>query len=498
MATARTTATTKGDTAEIEADVKIPLAEVRKPLYALPRRRRPRRREATDAARGVWHGGPQVLGPREPDPAPGAAKVPTQVSTAISDLQGRATELYNTFATRGEKRVAGIRKNPATEEAVQRTKTAVSQTRAARTSTRRAAGAVGKAVSEATPTENNTRPTPSSDSPRTPRPRRPGFVVFGVVWAMRYRPLGSSGLMVSVVGLGCNNFGSRVDLPARTPSSMPPWTRASTSSTRPTPTATRAVRRPCSGRCCRPPRRGRPRHQVRQRHGRDVRAGLQRPGLAPLRQESGRRLADVGFDRLHRPLPVAPSRRLHTDRGDSGGARRTRPEGKSAMSAPATWTPGRSPMPNGPRGLRERPGSSPPRTTTTCSNAAWRQSLFRRALKYGIGILPYFPLANGVLTGKYLRDEAAPPGTRLAGRQDELTDACSTAWSAGGVRQGTRPHAARRGDRRARRAAWRGLGDRRRDDGRAGARQRAAGQWQPRADDLAVLDKIAPTRRVGG
>src|SRR5258707_2495174 len=28
---------------------------------------------------------------------------------------------------------------------------------------------------------------------------------------MRYRPLGQSGLMVSVVGLGCNNFGGRLD-----------------------------------------------------------------------------------------------------------------------------------------------------------------------------------------------------------------------------------------------------------------------------------------------
>lgn len=33
---------------------------------------------------------------------------------------------------------------------------------------------------------------------------------------------------------------------------------------------------------------------------------------------------------------------------------------------------------------------------------------------YGIGILPYFPLANGFLTGKYRRGEAAPAGTRLA------------------------------------------------------------------------------------
>ena len=29
---------------------------------------------------------------------------------------------------------------------------------------------------------------------------------------MRYRSLGESGLMVSVAGLGCNNFGNRVDL----------------------------------------------------------------------------------------------------------------------------------------------------------------------------------------------------------------------------------------------------------------------------------------------
>ncbi|HWE66257.1 MAG TPA: aldo/keto reductase [Acidimicrobiales bacterium] len=33
--------------------------------------------------------------------------------------------------------------------------------------------------------------------------------------------------------------------------------------------------------------------------------------------------------------------------------------------------------------------------------------------QYGIGLLPYFPLASGLLTGKYRRGEAAPEGSRV-------------------------------------------------------------------------------------
>ena len=33
---------------------------------------------------------------------------------------------------------------------------------------------------------------------------------------------------------------------------------------------------------------------------------------------------------------------------------------------------------------------------------------------YGLGILPYFPLASGLLTGKYKRGEKPPEGTRIA------------------------------------------------------------------------------------
>ncbi len=34
--------------------------------------------------------------------------------------------------------------------------------------------------------------------------------------------------------------------------------------------------------------------------------------------------------------------------------------------------------------------------------------------RFGIGILPFFPLASGLLTGKYRRGEAPPAGTRMA------------------------------------------------------------------------------------
>jgi aryl-alcohol dehydrogenase-like predicted oxidoreductase len=42
--------------------------------------------------------------------------------------------------------------------------------------------------------------------------------------------------------------------------------------------------------------------------------------------------------------------------------------------------------------------------------------------RLGIGMLPYFPLESGLLTGKYRRGEAAPEGSRLAGRDAWLTD----------------------------------------------------------------------------
>ncbi|MEU0249100.1 aldo/keto reductase [Streptomyces sp. NPDC006235] len=49
--------------------------------------------------------------------------------------------------------------------------------------------------------------------------------------------------------------------------------------------------------------------------------------------------------------------------------------------------------------------------------------LIPACLRHGLGLLPYYPLANGLLSGKYRRGRQPPPGSRLSWRQGWLTDA---------------------------------------------------------------------------
>ncbi|MEE1827726.1 aldo/keto reductase [Streptomyces sp. BE20] len=58
------------------------------------------------------------------------------------------------------------------------------------------------------------------------------------------------------------------------------------------------------------------------------------------------------------------------------------------------------------------------------------------ARRFGLGVLPYFPLANGLLTGKVRRGMALPEGTRIKGSAYQVTEArldtveALTAWGA--------------------------------------------------------------------
>ena len=45
------------------------------------------------------------------------------------------------------------------------------------------------------------------------------------------------------------------------------------------------------------------------------------------------------------------------------------------------------------------------------------------AREFGIGVLPFYPLAAGLLTGKFKRNEAPPAGTRLANKPEQLETA---------------------------------------------------------------------------
>jgi len=108
-----------------------------------------------------------------------------------------------------------------------------------------------------------------------------------------------------------------------------------------------------------------------------------------------------------------------------------------------------------------------------------------------VGVLPYFPLASGLLTGKYKRGQNRPEGTRLAGRDEVFTDATFDQLEA------LEAFASARG-RSLLDVAIGGLlgrsvissviaGATKPEQVRANV---AAAEWEPSADDMAALDAL--------
>ena len=126
----------------------------------------------------------------------------------------------------------------------------------------------------------------------------------------------------------------------------------------------------------------------------------------------------IDLYQLHTPDPLTPIEETLAALDDLVT------EGKVRTSGTPTCPAGRSPTPPTPPG---RPGarrSSRPRTTGRCSSGTPRGRWSGRpALRPGV--LPFFPLANGLLTGKVRRGQAVPAGTRLAEprRAGYVTDA---------------------------------------------------------------------------
>jgi aryl-alcohol dehydrogenase-like predicted oxidoreductase len=120
--------------------------------------------------------------------------------------------------------------------------------------------------------------------------------------------------------------------------------------------------------------------------------------------------------------------------------------------------------------------------------------------RYGIGLLPYFPLANGLLTGKYRRGEVPPEGTRLAGPRgsgeltDERFDVVEALEAFAAERSLSLLDVAIGGLAAQPAVASVIAGATSPDQVKANV---AAGRWRPSDDDLAVLDAVAPTPRAG-
>ncbi|MCP2169055.1 putative oxidoreductase [Goodfellowiella coeruleoviolacea] len=116
--------------------------------------------------------------------------------------------------------------------------------------------------------------------------------------------------------------------------------------------------------------------------------------------------------------------------------------------------------------------------------------------RFGLGVLPYFPLANGLLTGKYQRDVEPPPASRLTGRERLLAEA---PWNR---IEKLRAFAEERGIAMVQLAiGWLAAqpavtsvmaGATSAEQVWANAR---AGEWQPSVEDLIQIDSICPPGR---
>ena len=229
---------------------------------------------------------------------------------------------------------------------------------------------------------------------------------------MQYRRLGFSGLPVSVVGLGCNNFGRRIDLEA---------TRAVVDAALEVGVtffdtadvygeSEAFLGEVLQGRrddVVLATKFGNP---LRGALGDDHGARGSRWYIRRAVERSLRRLRTDHIDlyQMHQPTP-------HTARGDACGAHRARARGEGQVRRALQLQR----MAGGACHWTARSGGY-----ERFLSAQNEYSLIERTVEaelvpalehYGVGLLPYFPLANGLLTGKYSRDAARPEGTRLHG-----------------------------------------------------------------------------------
>ena len=263
---------------------------------------------------------------------------------------------------------------------------------------------------------------------------------------MQIRNLGGSGLRVSAVGLGCNNFGQRTDLEASRKVIHKAIDLGVTLFDTADIYAGMGGSETVLG-------------EVLGDRRKDI--VLATKYSKPMSKDGTKQGASRRYimsaveasltaaeDRLHRSLPAARLRPADAARGNPARARRPGPPGQGALHRQFEFS-----------GLADR-GSRihraaderqplhlvPGRILLVVRDI--EKDLLPAAQAYNLGLLPFFPLASGLLTGKYKRGAAAPEDTRFA-KAPGLQDRYVTPRNEDIVEklqafaQGARPHHAR-------------------------------------------------------
>jgi aryl-alcohol dehydrogenase-like predicted oxidoreductase len=231
------------------------------------------------------------------------------------------------------------------------------------------------------------------------------------------RPLGSSGIAASIVGLGCNNFGRRADL-AATRAVVDAALEEGVTFFDTADIYGRGMSEEYLGEVLRGRRDA---VVLATKFGMDMGDGRgprgSRQYVLDAAEASLKRLRTEVIDYYwyHRPDGVTPIRETLGALHELVKAGKVRAIGASNFDADQ---------------LREAAAVAEEHGLTPFTAVQNEYSLLVRdaerdvlpaCQELGIAFVPFFPLASGLLTGKYRRGEAAPSGTRLSGRDEIAT-----------------------------------------------------------------------------
>lgn len=238
---------------------------------------------------------------------------------------------------------------------------------------------------------------------------------------MRYRAVGDSGLMVSVVGAGCNAFGARIDF-ERAKSVVDAALEAGITLFDTADSYADGTSEEFLGRALGSRREdvivatkfGMGDHDAEHFGAHGGRRYVRRAVEASLR-----RLGTDYIDlyQLHRPDAITPIEETLDAMSELVAEGKVRYLGSSNLTAwqvaDAEWTARTS-------GTQRFISAQ---NEYSLYNRLAEDELVPACERYGIGLFPYFPLAYGLLTDKYRRGEAAPEGSRLAAQAGRLAGA---------------------------------------------------------------------------